>query len=319
MRKTWVWILGGIAALALAAFVVYRWLAPAPLPEGLLYGNGQIEATEVRVTAEVTGRVLESNLVEGRAVKAGDLLVRLDQTDLRTRLKQAEAAAAAAERAEKRLARELATARHHLETARADVARYRTLRAAGDVSAQALDRAENASREAQGAVEALTEGQAQAAASREAALREAELARSQMDKTAIRAPIAGTLLTKGIEVGELASPGRAVAVIADTARVELKVYVPEGEIGQVKLDEPARVRVDAFPRQYFDGRVARVDARAQFTPKDVHMPDERARQVFGVVLAVDNPGGYLKPGMPADAWIRWKPEVAWPEKLTVPR
>ena len=95
--------------------------------------------------------------------------------------------------------------------------------------------------------------------------------------------------------------------------------MPESEIGKIKLNDPARVRVDAFPQRTFEARVARVDPRAQFTPKDVHMPDERARLVFGVVLAVDNPEAYLKPGMPADAWVRWKPEASWPDKLTVPR
>lgn len=64
----------------------------------------------------------------------------------------------------------------------------------------------------------------------------------------------------------------------------------------------------------------KLDARAQFTPKDVHMPDECARPVFGVTLAVDNTKGYLKPGMPADAWVRWQPDMSWPEEiLGVPR
>lgn len=49
------------------------------------------------------------------------------------------------------------------------------------------------------------------------------------------------------------------------------------------------------------------------------MPDERARLVFGVVLAVNNPEGILKPGMPADAWLRWQPDALWPQKLVVPR
>ncbi len=319
MRKTWLWTLIGVIGLAAVSYALFLWLSPPALPEGFLYGNGRIEATEVMVSAEVGARVLESNLVEGRTVQANDLLVRLDETDLKTRLRQAEANAAAARRAETQVSRQLDTARHHAQTADADLARYRKLRETGDVSAQMLDRAENQQREARGQVETLAARQAQAAASREAASREAELLRSQTGKTVIRAPSAGTILTKGIEAGEIASPGRTIAVIADLARIELKIYVPESEIGKIRLNDPARVRVDAFPQRYFEARVARVDARAQFTPKDVHMPDERARLVFGVVLAVDNPEGYLKPGMPADAWVRWKPEAPWPEKLSVPR
>lgn len=319
MNKPWLWTLIGMIGLAVISYALFLWLAPPALPEGFLYGNGRIEATEVTVSAEVSGRVLESALVEGRTVQANDLLVRLDETDLNTRLKQAEANAVAAQRAQVQVEQQIITARHHLQTADADLTRYRKLRETGNVSAQMLDRAANQLSEARGQVETLVARQAQAAASREAAQQEAALLRSQAGKTVIRAPSAGTILAKGIEAGEFATPGKTIAVLADLARIELKIYVPESEIGKIKLNDPARVRVDAFPQRYFEARVARVDQRAQFTPKDVHMPDERARLVFGVVLAVDNPEGYLKPGMPADAWVRWKPEASWPEKLAVPR
>lgn len=319
MRKTWLWTLIGMIGLAVISYALFLWLLPRALPEGIFYGNGRIEATEVTVSAEVGGRVLESALVEGRTVQANDLLVRLDETDLNTRLKQAEANVTAAQRAQAQIEQQIVTARHHLQTADADFARYRKLRETGNVSLQMLDRAANQQREARGQVETLAASRAQAAASREAAQHEAALLRSQAGKTVIRAPSAGTILTKGIEVGELAAPGRTIAVLADLARIEFRIYVPESEIGKIKLNDPARVRVDAFPQRYFEARVARVDQRAQFTPKDVHMPDERARLVFGVVLAVDNPEGYLKPGMPADAWVRWKPEASWPDQLAVPR
>ena len=95
MRKTWLWTLMGMIGLAAVSYALFLWLSPPTLPEGFLYGNGRIEATEVTVSAEVGGRVLESALIEGRAVRANDLLVRFDETDLKTRLKQAEANAAA--------------------------------------------------------------------------------------------------------------------------------------------------------------------------------------------------------------------------------
>jgi len=319
MRKSWLWTLIGMVVLAAVSFALFLWLRPPTLPAGLLYGNGQIEATEVTVSAEVTARVLESNLMEGRTVQAGEVLVRLDETDLNTRVQQAEAQVRAVQRARAQIGQQLGAWRHHLQTAEVDLARYRALREAGTVSAQAMDKAQNQYQEARGQVGALEAQLSQTGANLEAAQREEQLLRAQAGKAVIRAPSAGTILSKGIEAGELAAPGRTIAAIADLARIELKIYVPESEIGKIKLNDPARVRVDAFAGRYFEARVARVDARAQFTPKDVHMPDERARLVFGVVLAVDNPEGYLKPGMPADAWVRWKPEAAWPEKLVVPR
>ena len=145
-----------------------------------------------------------------------------------------------------------------------------------------------------------------------------ELIRSQLSKTRINAPITGTILVKGAEGGEVVSPGQIIAVMVDLSRMELKVYLPETDIGKIKLGDQARIHVDAFADQLFDGRVKRVDAFAQFTPRAVHMPDERVRMVFGVTLAVDNPDGFLKPGMPADAWLRWEPSVPWPDSLLVP-
>ena len=78
-----------------------------------------------------------------------------------------------------------------------------------------------------------------------------------------------------------------------------------------------RVRVDGLER-YFTAKVSRIDDFAQFTPRDIHMPDERQRMVYGVTLILDNTDNELKPGMPADAWIRWDTTAEWPELLMVP-
>ena len=89
-------------------------------------------------------------------------------------------------------------------------------------------------------------------------------------------------------------------------------------MGRIKLNSAARVRVNAFPQRYFEARVSRVDQRGQFTPRDIHLPDERERTVYGVTLALSNTDASLKPGMPADAWIRWREDLAWPARLVVP-
>lgn len=319
MRKTWVWTPLLLITVATLSYLLFLLLSPPPLPEGLLYGNGHIEGTEVSVSAEVTGRVVESRIVEGQTVAANDVLVRLDDADVRTQLAHAQAQAEAVRQEQSRLAEQLRTWQHHRQTAQNDVERYRALRGSGIVTAQRLDEVENRFQEARGQVRMLEAGGAQTAARLEAAQRQVQLLRLQLEKTVIRAPLTSTVLAKGIEVGELATPGRVVAVLVDLSRLELKVYIAERNIGKVKLGDPARVRVDAFPARSFEATVARVDQRAQFTPRDIHMPEERVRMVFGVTLTVANQEGVLKPGMPADAWIRWQPEVPWPDHLVVPR
>lgn len=319
MKRSWLWTPIVLAALAGGSYAVYRSLAPPALPDGILYGGGRIEGTEVTVSSEVEARVLESTLLEGKQVRAGDVLVRLDRTDLETQLEEATAKRQAALDARDRLARELATARHHLLSAKSDDARFAALARDGVVPVQRREQAANALAEAEGRIGSLEAAAAEASAQIEALTRAVNLAQSQLAKTLIRAPISGTILVKSIEPGELATPGRAIATLVDLTHVELKVYVAERDIGKVRLGDEARVRTDAFPDQLAGARVSRIDSQAQFTPRDVHMADERVRLVFGVTLALDNPQGELKPGMPADAWMRWRAATAWPAALTVPR
>ncbi len=97
------------------------------------------------------------------------------------------------------------------------------------------------------------------------------------------------------------------------------MYVPGRDLGLIRLGNAARVRVDAFPERHFESRVIRIDDYAQFTPRDIHVPEERTRMVYGITLGLDNAGRQLKPGMPADAWIRWDATKDWPISLPVPR
>ena len=86
---------------------------------------------------------------------------------------------------------------------------------------------------------------------------------------------------------------------------------PEKEIAKVRLGNPARIYADAFPDRYFTGKVEEVAQKAEFTPREVQMQEERAKLVFGVKVTIQNPEGYLKPGMPVDAKIRWKGDAPW--------
>ncbi|MCG2635295.1 MAG: efflux RND transporter periplasmic adaptor subunit [Gammaproteobacteria bacterium] len=317
--KSWMWTPLVVLLIAGASYYFYIETLPPELEAGFLYGNGHVEGTEISVAAELSGRVLQSNLEEGREVSQGELLVALDATDIRAAIAKAEAEVAAIEFEEIRVNEQRRTWRDMLATAERDLVRYQELRNKGLVAEQRLDQSGSVKREALGQVRALEAQLQETRARTEVAKRNVEVLGIQLARTEIYAPLDATILTKGIELGELASPGRMVAVLVDLNDLELKVYLPEAVIGKVKLNDDVRVRVNAFPDRHFDARVKRVDQKAQFTPRDINMPEERVRMVFGVVLALDNSGGYLKPGMPADAWIRWDPDAPWPETLVVPR
>lgn len=314
------WLITPILLVALAAgsWYGYQQLQPERLPPGVIYANGRIEGTEIAVSAEITGRVTKSPAVEGTQLQSGDLLVQIDPATYQTQLNEARAERAAIEAEAEVLQAKLATAHHHLETAQAELDRQQQLQARDAGSAQTVEAAEDRQREARSAIRVLEAQLSQTKSQLKSADEQIERFQLQLDKTEIHSPIDGTVLVKGIEAGELATAGRLMTVLVDLSRLELRVYLPERELGKIKLRDPAKVRVDAFPGRSFDARVKRIDQQSQFTPRDVHMPEERVRVVFGVTLAVENEGRHLHPGMPADAWIKWNAEAPWPDQLIIP-
>lgn len=317
MNKSWV-SLGAIVIIAGLSYLGYRWLQPAQLPEGFLYGNGHIEGTPVRVSAETGGRILRIAMEEGRSVTAGQVLADIDPLITAETLQAAQAELKMVDKELSAVRAQLTTARHHADNAQKDLARFQVLRQNGNVSQAQLDAATNAASEAKGHVDHFSETEAGLNAKREATQTKIAMASDRNAKTAVIAPIAGTLLVKAVEAGEYVQPGQVIAEIVDMQRLELRVFISEKQLGLVKLNSDARVRVNAFPDRYFDARVSRVDQQGQFTPRDIHLPDERERTVYGVTLSLTNPNMSLKPGMPADAWIRWQSNASWPVRLMVP-
>lgn len=143
----------------------------------------------------------------------------------------------------------------------------------------------------------------------DAALVEAE---SILSDLTITAPTNGTITTRMIDVGEVVAAGTPLLELVDLDRLYLKVYVPEVQIGKIRLGLPARIYTDAFPNQPYEATVKYISSKAEFTPKEVQTPDERVKLIFPVKLYLDeNPDHRLTPGLPADAVIRWKDDVAW--------
>lgn len=134
---------------------------------------------------------------------------------------------------------------------------------------------------------------------------EAALARAQVqiDKMSLAVPRDGIITDRSANPGELAAPGATLMNLGNLDRVTLTVYIPETQIGRVRVDQTAQVTVDAYPGETFEGTVTFIALQAEFTPKNVQTKEERVNQVFAVKISLDNPDHRLKPGMPADAEI----------------
>jgi HlyD family secretion protein len=142
----------------------------------------------------------------------------------------------------------------------------------------------------------------------------AQLLEAQADRhdLTVRAPFEGTVVTRSAEPGEVVQAGTAIVTMLDLSRVYLRGFVPEGQIGKVRLGQPARVFLDSNPAQPLEAYVSRVDPQATFTPENTYFRDDRVKQVVGVKLQLKNAVGYAKPGMPADGEILVSGDQ-WPE------
>jgi HlyD family secretion protein len=140
-------------------------------------------------------------------------------------------------------------------------------------------------------------------------LREAEANRQDL---IVRAPFDGVVATRAAEPGEVVTAGTALVTLIDLSKVYLRGFVPEGQIGKVKLGQPAHVYLDSNPNQPVDAYVSRIDPQATFTPENTYFRDERVKQVVGVKLQLKSAIGFAKPGMPADGEILTQGDT-WPE------
>jgi RND family efflux transporter MFP subunit len=131
----------------------------------------------------------------------------------------------------------------------------------------------------------------------------ADTVKAQISKTVINAPVSGTVASRNAEVGEVAPAGAPILVISQLEEVTLTVYVPELQLGRVKLGQSASISVDSYPGETFTGKISYISPQAQFTPKNIQIKEERTKTVYAVKIKLANPEQRLKAGMPADAVI----------------
>jgi HlyD family secretion protein len=122
----------------------------------------------------------------------------------------------------------------------------------------------------------------------------------QEEKTVIAAPADGVILVRAAEPGEVLIAGAPLLMLLKMDELTITVYIPEDRYGQIETGERAVVEVDSFPGEKFEATVLRIADKAEFTPRNVQTVEGRRTTVFAVELAVADPEGKLKPGMPAD-------------------
>jgi len=138
----------------------------------------------------------------------------------------------------------------------------------------------------------------------EAAQAEVRRIEANLDDLKIRAPIAGTILTRSAEPGRVLASGQTVLTMVDLHKLYLRGFIPGGDVGKVKVGQLAEVYLDSNPKEPVPAEVIRIDPQVMFTPENTYFKDDRVKQVMGVKLGLRGAFGFAKPGMPADGLIQ---------------
>jgi HlyD family secretion protein len=276
--------------------------------------TGKIEPiTKVEIKSKANGIIKALHVDVDSVVKAGDVLVELDREQLEATLRGAEAnlqaARASLEGAEAALKKNIVEAegpdvefaRRNYERAKMLFAQQLIAQSALDDAHSAIDLAENRKRAAQSQLAVseakVTEARAQVAQAKAAADRDAE----DLANATIRAPIRATVLSRDVEVGSpvssilnLGANATLVMTLGDIDQVFVRGKVDEADIGRVRLNQSARIRVETFRERVFNGHVT------QISPLGVEKDNVTS---FEVKVSIDNAGKELKANMTANAEI----------------
>ncbi len=285
---------------------------------------GSVESDLVRIAPLVGGRLTAVNAVEGTVVRAGAIVAQIDPADYELQLKQADTgvrAAAARLALVKKGTRSEDIAAAKEIVSQAEIAaekfereyqRISRLVENGSVTEKELDdlrtqrdraksQLEQAKKQYEKALNGARKEEIDAAvAAYDQARVAVEILRKKIADCTVSAPRDGTVLHRLAEPGEVVAPGSVIAIIADLLRVKITAFVPERELGFVKLGMPVTVRTDSFPNTPLSATVSRIADTAEFTPKTIQTRDERVKTVFRIELTADNSDGILKPGMPVE-------------------
>ncbi len=349
MKRWLTWFFGTLLLLALAGFAWQRF-GPHKRDEGLVSGNGRIEATEIDIAAKAAGRLKEVRVHEGDFVTAGQVVAVMDTQSLDAQLQQAEAqlrqaqdavAVARSQLAQRESEKVAVQATLAQREAELDATRKRSnrtmeLASKGVATEQAAD-------DARAAVDtgtaALSAARAQVAATEAAiatartqisgaqsavAAERAAIARIQteIDDSVLKSPHDGRIQFLVAHPGEVIAAGGKVLNLVDLSDVYMTFFLPTSSAGRLALGTEVHIVLDAAPQYVIPAKVSFVADVAQFTPKTVETASEREKLMFRVraQLPPDLLKKYIlqvKTGLPGVAYVRLDANAPWPDRLQV--
>jgi HlyD family secretion protein len=264
------------------------------------YGN--FEATEVIVSSETTGRIIQFGPVEGTVIEKGDLIALVDTTILNLQRAEIDAGMKSVRTRITSINAQNEILNQQIENLNVNIRRIANMLKDEAATQKQYD-------DLSGQVAVLQKQITANNTQRESVLAEIGVMESkkgtvneQIRRSSVKSPVKGTVIEKYAEAGEVTTAGKPLVKVADLSVITLKVYVSGGQLGKVKPGEKCKVRIDDGEREFreFEGTVRYISEKAEFTPKIIQTKEERVTMVYAVDIGVVNDGS-MKAGMPGEA------------------
>lgn len=264
--------------------------------------QGTFEATEVVVSSEAMGRILNFEVEEGMAVEANQMVGAIDSVQLHLQRKQLVAQQSALLDSRPDVKKQVAALREQIAKQNEELRRVENMLKDGAATKKQRDDIEAQVKILERQLDATlsTLDKNTSTINNNSAALEAQIAALDdcISKCRIISPVGGTVLVKYAEAGELASVGKPLMKIADLDNIYLRAYFTSDQLAKVNLGDEVKVVADFGGEERYDytGRVAWISSESEFTPKTIQTKDSRANLVYAVKIAVEN-DGRLKIGL----------------------
>jgi len=267
-------------------------------------GYGNFEATELTISAENNGKLLQFDIHEGELLPKGKRIGTIDTIPLHLKREQLEVSKAVVGSKSKGVLSQINVLNAKLKTVNTNRTRIQNLIKDSAGTQKQLD-------DITGEIEVIKQQIRSVEIQNAPVVNELKSLdvqilqiEDQIAKCKITNPINGTVLSKYAEPHEITAFGKPLYKIADISVMELRVYVSETQLVNVKIDQEVMVKIDAADSmKSFKGKVSWIASEAEFTPKIIQTKEERVALVYAVKVAVENDGS-LKIGMPAEMWLK---------------
>ena len=261
--------------------------------------NGRVETDIISLSAQVGGTLDLVAVEEGDAVKKDQLLLKINTDKAEVQLKSQQAQVLELQANLAANTAQIKQIDSQFKLAQQTLDKTKKLVSEGAATEQQEDELISKVDVLQAQKEALLTNEKMLYAKEQQLAAAMELTRISINDADILSPIDGIVLNRFLDMGELVTPGRALVELADLSNMEITIYIASKELSKVKIADEVDIRVDGLD-DMLKGTVRWIASESEFTPKTILTEETRTTLVYAVKIAVENPDGVLKIGMPVD-------------------